>query len=60
MSKQPNPSWSRERMARYMEERYGKNSGFTDSQTGRPLSWDDVTKLLDPVGVETQNESPQR
>jgi hypothetical protein len=53
VSEQPNPSWSREKMASYMKEKYGEPSKVTDKQTGRRLSWDEVVKLWDsPVPKE--------
>jgi hypothetical protein len=57
MSEQPDPSWSAERMVRYMEEKYGPNSKYTDAKTGRRLTWAEVVKLWDSAEPKNDNNT---
>lgn len=44
---EPNPSWSAEKMTRYLEEKYGKEPRFSDGRTGRPISIPELVRLFD-------------
>lgn len=48
--KRPNPSWSAEKMAEYMKEKYG-DKRFVD-RNGRPVSWKELCKILDNKPVK--------
>lgn len=47
MSERPDSSWSAEKMAAYMKEKYGQQPRFTHVRTGKPLSTDELVKLFD-------------
>lgn len=47
MIDKPDPSWSAEKMTRYLEEKYGKQPRFTDARTGQPVSHRELVELFD-------------
>ncbi len=42
----PNPTWSAEKMATYLQEKYG-NRQVKDARTGKPIPWSELVKLFD-------------
>jgi hypothetical protein len=47
MSDKPDPSWSAEKMAAYLKEKYGDQPRFHDAHTGPPVTNEELVKLFE-------------